>query len=355
MPTMQDVAKHAGVALSTVSYAINGTRPISEETRERIFAAMEELGYRPNVLARGLASKRSRIIALLFPTAKRGLGLTEFENVIGVTEFEFVISATKAARDNGYHLLLWSTEIRDAVELQQLMRQGLVDGVVVMEIHETDERIQLLREIEFPFTMIGRCADNSGINHVDINFGQAVQVVIEHLKELGHTHLGFLNHTREEYEAGYGPAVRTQSHFQEVVEANDLHGLTRFCESQPEAGFTAVNDLLAEDPELTAIIVMNDWVIPGILRAIQDRGWTIPDDFSVVAIVSSARVAEMMTPTITTAEAPAYELGKLGTEMLIEQLEGKKKDFSEVLVPCKLVIRESSGVYPKARTQIEVK
>ena len=127
MPTMQDVAKHAGVAVMTVSYAINGTRPISEETRQRIFAAMEEMGYRPNVLARGLASKRSRIVALLLPAAKRGLGLTELE---------FVMSATEVARENGYHLVLWPTEIRDPRALQQLMQRGLVYGVIVLETHD---------------------------------------------------------------------------------------------------------------------------------------------------------------------------------------------------------------------------
>lgn len=339
MPTMQDVAKRAGVALSTVSYAINGTRPISEETRQRIFDAMDELGYRPNALARGLASKRSRIIALLFP-AKRGLGLTELE---------FVVSATEAARDHGYHLVLWSTEIRDPNELSELMQQGLVDGVLVMEIHEHDERIKLLRQIDFPFTMIGRCADNQGINHVDIDFGQTMRTVIEHLSELGHSHIAFVNHAQDEYEAGYGPAVRAQHRFIEVIEVNGLNGRTHFCDSLPDAGYTAVDDLLTQDPNLTAIIVMNDRAIPGIMRAIRERGWRIPDDFSIVAIVSSAKTAEMTTPTLTTAEAPANELGRLSTEMLIQTLEGNQKTFSEVLTPCKLVIRESSGQCPKER------
>ena len=94
---------------------------------------------------------------------------------------------------------------------------------------------------------------------------------------------------------------------------------------------------------------MNDRIIPGILRAITDRGWKIPDDFSIVAAVSSARIAEMTNPTITTAEAPAKELGRLGTEMLIKYLEGEKKEFSEVLIPCELVTRESSGPYPQER------
>ena len=343
MPTMQDVAKHAGVALSTVSYAINGTRPISEETRERIFAAMKELGYRPNVLARGLASKRSRIIALLLPAAKRGLGLTEME---------FVISATEVAREHGYHLVLWSTEIRDPQELQQLMQQGLVDGLIVMEIHEQDERVDLLREIQFPFSMIGRSANNDGINHVDIDFGQTMDVVVEHLASLGHTHFAFLNHAQEEYDAGYGPAVRAQHRFVQSVEVRGLHGLTHFCEADARDGYTAVNNLLALDPNLTAIIVMNDRILPGVLRAITDRGWKIPDDFSIVAAVSSARIAEMINPTITTAEAPAKELGRLGTEMLIQCLEEEEKAFSEVLIPCELVIRESSGPCPKERAMV---
>ena len=125
MTTMLDVAKHAGVALSTVSYAINGTRPISEETRRRIFASMEELGYRPHVLARGLASKRSRIIALLFPVSERGFGFTEFE---------FVASAANSAHENGYHLVLWPTQMHDPEELRYLTRQGLVDGLILMEM-----------------------------------------------------------------------------------------------------------------------------------------------------------------------------------------------------------------------------
>jgi DNA-binding LacI/PurR family transcriptional regulator len=166
---------------------------------------------------------------------------------------------------------------------------------------------------------------------------------------LGHRHIAFLNHTREEFAAGYGPAVRAQRHFLDATTTHNLQGLTRFCESHPEAGYAAVNDLLLEDPDLTAIIVMNDQTVPGIVRAIKDKGWCIPGDFSIVAIVSSAQVAEMMTPPITTAEAPAYELARLSTEMLIQQLDGQKKDFSEVLVPCELVVRQSSGLYPKTR------
>ena len=334
MPTMLDVAKRAGVALSTVSYALNGTRPISEETRQRISAAMEELGYQPHALARGLASKRSRIIALLFPAPERGFG---------ITELEFVTSGADAARENGYHLVLWSSEMHDPDELRQLTQQGLADGVVVMEVHLNDERINLLREIGFPFSMIGRCADTTGIGYVDIDFEQTVQETVSYLSGLGHTNIALLNQSQSAFDAGYGPVVRTHTGFEQVMQATGLKGITRFCRAAPRAGYEAFNELLAECPNLTALVTMNERAIPGVMQAIADRGWRIPDDFSLVVIASSARMAEMMMPPLTTTDAPTAELGRLGAELLIQQLEAQEQSALQVLLPCQLVVRGSSG------------
>jgi DNA-binding LacI/PurR family transcriptional regulator len=88
---------------------------------------------------------------------------------------------------------------------------------------------------------------------------------------------------------------------------------------------------------------MNERAVPGVMQAIADRGWRIPDDFSLVVIVSSPRVAEMMRPPLTTADVPSAELGRLGAELLIQQLEAQERDAPQVLVPCRLVVRGSSG------------
>ncbi len=332
---MLDVAKRANVALSTVSYALNGTRSISEETRQRIFAAMEELGYRPHALARGLASKRSRIIALLFPVSERGLGFTELE---------FVTSAADAARENGYSLVLWSSEMHDPNELRQLTQQGLVDGVIIMEVHLNDARINLLREIGFPFSMIGRCADSTGIGYADIDFEQTTQEVVNYLSGLGHTHVAFLNQSKAAFDAGYGPVVQTQAGFDQATQAAGVNGVTRFCRATPRAGCETFNELLTECPNLTALVTMNERAVPGVMQAVADRGWRIPDDFSLVVVVSSVRVAEMMMPPLTTTDAPAAELGRLGAELLIEQLEAEEQDARQVLLPCHFVVRGSSGL-----------
>jgi DNA-binding LacI/PurR family transcriptional regulator len=331
---MLDVAKRANVALSTVSYALNNTRPVSDETRERIFTAMEELGYRPHALARGLASKRSRIIALLFPASERGLG---------ITELEFVTNAADTARENGYNLVLWPSEMHDSNELRQFTQQGLVDGVIVMEVRLNDERINLLREIDFPFSMIGRCADTNGIGYVDVDFERAIQEAVNYLAGLGHKHIAFLNQSQSAFDAGYGPVVRTQTEFAKSIQAAGLEGMARFCRPTPQAGYEACNGILAEYPGLTALITMNERAVPGVMQALADRNWRIPDDFSLLVIASSARMAEMMTPPLTTSDIPAAELSRLGVELLIQQLEAEEREPLQELVPCRLIVRGSTG------------
>ncbi|HEX3051772.1 MAG TPA: LacI family DNA-binding transcriptional regulator [Aggregatilineaceae bacterium] len=334
MPTIIDVAKRAGVAASTVSYAINGTRPISEETRQRIFAAMDELGYQPNALARGLASKRSRIIAFHFPVPERGVGLTEIE---------FITSAANTAREYGYQMVLWTSELHNIEELRQSAQQGLVDGVVAMEVYLHDERIQLWREMGLPFSLIGRNNDTAGIPYVDSNFEQAATETVNYLTELQHTHIAFLSQSRSVFESGYGPVVRTQQSYEQAVQAVGLTPITQCCHASASAGYEIFESLLAADPDLTALVTINDRAVPGVMQAITDRGWRIPDQFSLVVIGSSAGVAELMSPSVTTVEPPNTQMGRLGVELLIQQLEGQVRANSQVLLPCPLVIRASSG------------
>jgi DNA-binding LacI/PurR family transcriptional regulator len=331
---MIDVAKRAGVAVSTVSYAINGTRPISEETRQRIFAAMEELGYKPNALARGLASKRSRIIAFHFPVPERGVGLTEIE---------FITSAANAARENGYEMVLWTSEMHNIDELRQSTQQGLVDGVVAMEVHLHDERIRLWDEAGLAFSLIGHNADTSGIRYVDADFERAAHDTVRYLIDLGHTHIGFLNQSRSVLDAGYGPAVRAQRGYEQAVQAANLTEVTGYCWANASAGYEIIASLVVEDPNLTALITLNDRAVPGVMQAVTDWGWRIPDDFSLIVVGSSAGVAELMTPPVTTVEPENTAMGRLGVELLIHQIEGREQGDTQILLPCHLIVRGSSG------------
>jgi len=336
-PTMLEVAKRANVALSTVSYALNGTRPVSEETRTRIWQAMDELGYQPHALARGLASKRSRIIALLFPALPRGFG---------ATELEFVTGAAEAAQNLGYHLVLWPMEIHAVGDLQQLIRQSLVDGVLVMEVRLNDERIELLKRIGVSFSMIGRPAASSDLRFTDIDFEQTTHDAVTYLVGLGHRQIAFLSHSQEAFDAGYGPSVRAADGFDKVTKAAGLAPISRFCGDTALAGQQVFDELIHAHPDVTALVSMNERATVGVMQAAAVRGWRIPDDLSIVSLVSSARVAEMTLPPLTAMTPPSAELGSLGVEMLIEQLEETHQEIVQRLLPCRLVVRGSTGQAP---------
>jgi DNA-binding LacI/PurR family transcriptional regulator len=193
MATMKDVAAAANVSLSTVSYALSGARPVSTATRTRIESAMKELGFSPNAMARGLASRKSRILALSLPWTVNGLG---------GTQMEFVTSAAHAARSHGYHLVLWPFSPDEADDVRTLVLQGLADGVIVMEVGLSDPRITALDETKIPFTMIGRTQAADDARSVDIDFEQTTADAVAHLAELGHRHIALLNHSAASRDAG---------------------------------------------------------------------------------------------------------------------------------------------------------
>ncbi len=334
MVTMHDVAKMAGVSISTVSYAINGTRPISEKTKKNIRKAMNELGYNPNALARGLAAKRSRIIALLCPAIERGIGMGELEVLSG---------AADAARRRGYHLVLWTYPLKAPEELTKLIRQELVDGIIIMEVHDDDIRVPHLLECDKPFCMIGRCQTAPHVNFVDLDFKQAVGLAVEHLYELGHRRIVFVNQSKKIFEAGYGPAVRTQKAFTEEMRRRSLTPMTVFCPPSPAEAFQLFSDLLNSQPRLTALIVMNDRAIAGIIQSAFEREVTVPDRLSIVSIITTARTSELFMPPITSVDYDGTAMGAVATEKLIEQLEGKNTERAAVLIPLQLVMRQSTA------------
>jgi DNA-binding LacI/PurR family transcriptional regulator len=337
MATMQDVARHAKVSLSTVSYALSGARPVSAATKVRIDAAMAELGFRPNAMARGLASRRSSTLALIFPAMESGLGGT-------VTEF--VASAAAAAREHGYHLVLWPFGAHQADEIRDLVRQGLADGVLLMEVRLDDPRVEALHAAGLPFTMIGRTREVEGLAYVDIDFDRTTEDAVAHLTALGHEHIGFLNHSRESHDEGYAPTIRAEDGFRTAMTSRGLVPRTVLCHESPQAGRRAVAELLEADPDMTALVSMNEMATFGATVELQDRGLRIPDDFSVLSIVTSPGVGALSNPPLTTMHAPGAELGRLGVEALLGRLVPDGRHPEPVLLSCRLEEGASTGPAP---------
>jgi len=296
-------------------------------------AAIAELGYHPNILARGLASKRTRVIALLFPSGTRGLSHDQLE---------FFSAAAEVASQRGYALLLWTTLGGDA-EILRLTEEGLVEGLLLMEVRLHDPRVEALKALGYPFAMIGRTECNDGISYVDFDFEQAIRLCDQYLYELGHRHIAHLIYSPVPIEQSYGPAVRSLVGARAFCEEAGIPYIIRVSEADIEATYRAAHELLDSYPSLTAMVFVSDLQCAPVMQAIHERRLRVPEDFSVVSILSS-RFAEMMAPPLTAIELPAVEMGHIGMELLIRYLEGDECVPTQLVLPPRLVVRQSCSV-----------
>jgi DNA-binding LacI/PurR family transcriptional regulator len=334
MATMQQVADRAGVSIATVSFVVNGKKRVSEATRSRVTAAMRELGYRNNVVARALASRRTRILALLFPV---------LEHRLGQTALQFFTSAAGRASELGYHLVLWPAA-STAEDVRDLISGGLADGVVVMEVTMHDPRIDQLEAMGVPFVAIGRTADPSSMSYVDIDFERTVEDALDHLAGLGHRRIGLVVEDLDGTAmADYGPKVRSEAAFRSSMARRGLSGTVVAAGASAEGGRLAARALLDADADVTAAIIMKDDSNFGLVSGLTAAGRRIPEDVSVMAIVSSDGAGAATEPVLTTLNAPGPELGRLAVESLVDRLEDGSAERTHTLVPCALHLAESTA------------
>ncbi|SCF28224.1 transcriptional regulator, LacI family [Micromonospora matsumotoense] len=340
MATMHDVARLAQVSVSTVSYVLTGARPISQATRAKVLTAMAELDYQPNAMARGLASRRSRILGLLLPMDERGLG---------ATETAFVTGAAAAASAVGYHLVLSPVGGGGDLDgLRRLASQRMFDGVVLMEVQLADERVTALQQAGVPLVLIGRTGDTDGLSYVDIDFAQTVREAVAHLVGLGHRQIVYVNHSAETLASGYGPALRTRDAFVTAMTGHGLEPVMIPAQDSAAGGRAALAAAFARTPDLTAVLAMNETAVFGILGELTARGLAVPDDVSVVSMVTSPQVAELATPALTTMTSPGSAMGRIAIEALVRHLDGAGDERHQQLLPCALEIRGSTAA-PRSR------
>lgn len=340
MVTMRDVAKRAGVSIATVSFVLNDTKPVTPATRQRIESAMAELGFRRNMVARALASRRTHIIAMAYPA---------LDHRFGFSAAEFLTSAAKAAREQDYHLVLWPVG-NDGTELTELVGQGLVDGVVLMEVQLDDPRVGVLQGTGTPFALIGRTAALEGLAHVDIDFETTVEDAVGYLHGLGHRRLvlvsGDLTDPRFH---NYGPYVRSEAAYRRVAAEYGFEIIVLQCADSTGAGQDAAAQLMRDHPETTAVVVLNEYSALGVISGLNRLGHRVPADISVLALLMAPDTAAMSDPELSMMRTPGPELGALGTDALIRQLEGAPPLPPPHLVPAKLHIGGSTAEPPASK------
>ena len=334
MVTLQNVADRAGVSLSTASYVLSGKRPVGEDASARVRAAISELGYTANFAARSLASARTRVIALIYPALETGLGSTVQE---------LVQAASDTAREHGYALVLWPFTAEQPSEITALARQGLADGILVMEVSLEDQRVAALDAADIPFTMIGRTAELGGLSWVDVDFDATIETAISLLVGQGHRHIALINHSDAAAATGYAPIFRAECAFRRGMKARGLTPIDVRAADNPHGGRQTTAQLLDKHPELTAIITMNELATFGVLEELNHRALTIPDDISIVSVVSSAAVSGLMHPPLTTLAVPGGILGRQAVLNLLSQLGETVPEVENLLLNCDQLTGASLG------------
>lgn len=335
--TRADVAKLAGVSESTVSYVLTGVRPISDETKERVEAAMAELGYTPNAMAQALARRQAGLLALLFPIGERGFD---------ASDLEYVESAMDVAAAAGFQMLMWPNAVEDIDSLRKIATQGLVDGVLLMEVREKDPRVDILREAKLPFVLIGRTSDSDKLTYVDADFALWGPMAIEHLAGLGHKHIGMISAKQDLFQAGYGPGVKTEA---SLIAAAKMAGVTvtiKHVDASMRAGYQALEELYSEMPEMTALLGLNEPAIIGALEAAAAKSIKVPEDLSVLTFGISDQAANMTMPAQSSLTVYGAALGAMAAEFLLARLGGDDRTTLQHLAPPYLVDRGSTGPVP---------
>ncbi|MGV9556052.1 LacI family DNA-binding transcriptional regulator [Streptomyces sp. NPDC003401] len=348
MVTLAEVAQHAGVSASTVSYVLSGKRSISATTRERVEQSIRQLGYHPNAGARALASSRSNIIALMIP-----LRTDMYVPVM----MEIAIAVATTARTYGYDVLLLTGE-EGPDTVRRVTGSGLADAMILMDVQLDDERLPLLRGggapgraksragDDQPSVLIGLPADTTGLTCVDLDWSATGALCVEHLAGFGHHDVAVIGEAPAVYERHTGFAERTLDGLRSRARERGLRVLHRPCENGYDAMAVTLARILDERPGTTGFVVQNESAVEPLLALLRQQGRAVPEDVSVVAICPD-QVAVQASVRLTSVAIPAQEMGRRAVERLVAKLDGRGDDDVVLLAP-ELTVRASSGPAPTA-------
>lgn len=337
MATIEDVAREAGVSISTVSYALSGKRAISEDTRGRVLAAAQRLGYAPQAAARALAARRSQIIAVTTPL---------HPDTDHTAHMAFTMAVTAAAREHDYDTLLLVHD--DALEgMRRSAATSLADGIVVLDVAAHDERADLARRLDCPVVFIGLPADTTGLTCVDLDFRAAARQAVDALHGAGHRAVGMISHLHDVIDRESNYPLRIEEAFTgRAAELGLAHTVVRPDTADPGA---VVDELLERLPGLTAIVLstLTD-VGLALTAALARHGLRVPDDVSVVAVGMTSAPGRTPLPFDSFPLDPAMTC-PVAVDTLVGILDGTATPGHVTLVPPVHVPRGSVAPAPAAR------
>jgi LacI family transcriptional regulator len=327
--TMADVAREAGVSLMTVSRVVNNKGDVSPATRQRVLEIIEQLGYRPSSIARGLVTQRTGTLGLVMP------------DVANPFFADVARGAEHVAYAEGYNVFLCNTDedTQREVAVLQSLEEKRVDGIVLCSSRLDDSQLRTLLGRHPTVVLVNRRLEGASVGTVLINDEAGGRAATRHLLRAGHRAVGFLagpptSRSGRQRAKGYRAALA----------AADLpynSAWVRHCSPVVEGGQETACQLLTVCPELTALFCYNDLVAVGVLQACADLGRQVPDDLAVVGY-DDIPLAALVTPPLTTCRVPRYEMGAQAMRLLLNQIDGCPGECDQIVLPSELIVRASA-------------
>jgi LacI family transcriptional regulator len=331
--SIKDVAKEAGVSISTVSNALNNSRYVKEETKKRINEVAERLKYTPNIIARGLKTRSTSTVAVIVPDISNQF----FAQVIkGVEE---------VARLRKYNVLLACTyyDVLEEKKSIEILRKQFVDGFVFISGYDSFDYIKALNDDKVPVVVADRELEDIKVPSVLIDNFYAMKEAVNYLYDLGHNKIGYISYTydnqttvRKRFEGyceglkenklDYNPDMVVIS---ETLRLNELQG-----------SHEAVRKIIKYKSIPSVIMTASDFIAVGVIEALKDLKIKIPEEISVIGY-DNILISQYTSPLLTTVKQPKEKMGDIAMNLLLDIIEGKKIKNRNIVLPTKLIVRRS--------------
>ncbi|WP_199042855.1 LacI family DNA-binding transcriptional regulator [Glycomyces salinus] len=333
-PTLDTVARHAGVGRGTVSRVINGSPKVAEDTRTAVLAAIKELGYVPNQAARTLVTQRTDTVALVVTESQEWLwGEPFFAGVLrGASE--------QLADENMRLMLTFAPKDGDRTRLESYLMSGHVDGVMMVSSHSGDPLPTRLEDSGIPIVLCGTPSDLNPAAYVDCDNRSGARQAVEYLAEKGHKRIGIIAGPQD-MQVG----VDRLNGYRDGLRGSRLpveEGLVAFAEGFDEAsGIKAARRLFDQAEGLDAVFAASDPLATATLRVARDRGIRVPEDLALIGFDDSP-LAEVAEPPLTTVHQPTETMGREMARLLCGRIRGEEAGPLVTILGTRIVVRESA-------------
>lgn len=330
--TIRDVAAAAGVSVATVSYVLNGKKKVSEQTRSVILDVIKELEYVPDLNARGLSVKDTKLIGIVVPQTEPGSKLmfrnNFYSEILGSIEYH--------ARQHGYHVLISATDVTE--DYLNLIRERNLDGVIIIGTYQ-NEFFEQLRQLEVPVVMVDSYCKSNCFHEVRIDDQRSSYLAVKYVLDAGHREVGLVSGLLHEdgvmqkrfkgYQqalAEYGIPFRSEYIFEGNVDY--------------DSGVELAGRIAEMKSPLTAVVATADVFAIGLMKGFYEMGIRVPDDISVMGF-DDLEISGYLTPGLTTVHQEISLKGEVAVNLLVQNMADRDMKKTEEILPVRLVERDS--------------